>query len=104
MKIKKFEFSVSSYFGSSYSLEYKNELFRYRAQTGDITSITSLNPIFINDYQFEHIAIFQSDSDDADLIVSAERKLHFFKYISRYCKSWKKEYSNNIIYDGTCWE
>ena len=43
-------------------------------------------------------------SIDADLVISEERKLNFFKYISRYCKSWEKEYSHNIVYDGTCWE
>jgi hypothetical protein len=104
MKIRKFEFRIGSYFGSSYSLEYEKGLFLYRAQTGDIITISNINPIFKNDYQFEHIAIFQSDSIDSDLVISEERKLNFFKYISRYCKSWEKEYSYNIVYDGTCWE
>ena len=104
MTIKKFEFSIGAYFGSSYSLEYKKGLFLYRAKTGDIATISNINPIFINDYQYEHIAIFQSDSIDSDLVISEERKLNFFKYISRYCKSWEKEYQNNFICDGTSWE
>ena len=104
MKIRKFEFSIGSYFGPSYSLEYKKGLFLYRAQTGDDSTLSNINPIFINDYQFEHIAIFQSDSFDADLVISEERKLNFFKYITRYCKSWEKEYSTNIVCDGTSWE
>ncbi|MFV8366209.1 hypothetical protein [Flavobacterium sp. XS1P27] len=104
MKIRKFEFSIGSCFGSSYSLEYKKGLFLYRAQTGDESSISIINPIFKNDYQFEHIAIFQSDSFDEDLVISEERKLNFFKYINRYCNSWEKEYSNNIVCDGTTWE
>ncbi|WP_158729051.1 hypothetical protein [Flavobacterium sp. I-STPA6A] len=104
MKIRKFEFNIGSYFGPTYSLLYKSGLFLYRAQTGDESSISSINPIFKNDYQFEHIAIFQSDSFDADLVISEERKLNFFKYIIRYCKSWEKEYSNNIVCDGTSWE
>ena len=104
MTIKKFEFSIGSQFGSSYSIEYKKGLFLYRAQTGDLTTISNINPIFKNDYEFAHIAIFQSDSFDAHLLISEERKLNFFKYITRYCKSWEKEYSNNTVCDGTSWE
>lgn len=104
MKIKKIDFSIGGYFGSSYSLEYKKELFLYRAQTGGESTISIINPIFKKDYQFEHIAIFKSDSIDADLVISEERKLNFLKYISRYCKSWKKEYLDNDICDGTSWE
>jgi hypothetical protein len=104
MKIKKFEFRIGSYFGSNYSIEYKKGLFLYRAQTGSETTISNITPVFIDDYQFEHIAIFQSDSFDEDLVVSEERKLNFFKYITRYCKTWEKEYSNNIVCDGTSWE
>lgn len=104
IKIRKLEFNIGGHFGPSYSLEYKKGLFLYRAQTGDESTIYNINPIFKNDYQFEHIAIFQSDSFDEDLVISEERKLNFFKYISRYCKSWKKEYLNNDICDGTSWE
>lgn len=104
MKIRKFEFSIGSYFGPSYSLKYKKGLFLYRAQTGDENTISNINPIFKNDFQYEHEVIFQSDSFDADLVISEERKLNFLKYISRYCKSWKKEYLNNDICDGTSWE
>ena len=104
IKIRKLEFNIGGHFGPSYSLEYKKGLFLYRAQTGDESTIYNINPIFKNDYQFEHIAIFQSDSFDADLVISEERKLNFFKYITRYCKSWEKEYSNIIVCDGTSWE
>ena len=79
-------------------------MFLYRAQTGGESTISIINPIFKKDYQFEHIAIFKSDSIDADLVISEERKLNFLKYISRYCKSWKKEYLDNDICDGTSWE
>ena len=81
MKIRKFEFSIGSYFGPSYSLEYKKGLFLYRAQTEDDSTVSNLNPIFINDYQFEHIAIFQSDSFDEDLVISEERKLNFLSIL-----------------------
>jgi len=104
MKIKKFEIRIDRYFGDSCSLVYKNKLFLYRGPTGGITTSSCINPIYINDYQFEHIAIFKSDSDDADLVISEERKLNFYNYISRYCKSWEKEYSNPTICDGTSWE
>lgn len=104
MKIKKFEFSIGGYFGSSYFLEYKKGLFLYRAQTDGMTTISDINPIFKNDYQFEHGVIFQSDSIGADLVISEERKLNFCKYISQYCKSWEKEYLSNDICDGTSWD
>ena len=104
MRIKKLQFRIGGFFGSSYSLEYKKGLFLYRAQTDGTTTISDINPIFKNDYQFEHVAICQSDSFDADLVISEERKLNFLKYISRYCKSWKMEYLNNDICDGTSWE
>ena len=103
MKIKKFEFSIDGYFRDSYSLKYKKGVFEYRANVADI-KITNINPVIKNNYHFENVAIFQTDSFDEDLVISEERKNNFYKYISKYCKSWETEYQNYEVYDGTGWE
>jgi hypothetical protein len=103
MKIKKFEFSINGFFRDSYSLKYKKGIFEYRADVFK-RQITTINPVFKNDYHFENVAIFSMDSLDADLIISEERKNNFYKYITKYCKSWETEYQNYEVYDGTGWE
>lgn len=103
MRIKKFEFSIGSYYGNNYNLNYKNGVFEYQAEVDCIT-VSDLNPVFKSDYHFEHVAIFTLDNINADLLISEERKHNFYKYISRYCKFWEKEYSNIEIMDGTGWE
>jgi hypothetical protein len=103
MKIKKFEFSINGYFRDSYSLKYKKGIFEYRADVVE-SKITTINPVFKNEYHFENVAIFLMDSLDADLIISEERKNNFYKYITRYCKSWETEYQDYEVSDGTGWE
>lgn len=103
MKIKKFEFNIDGYFRDSYSLKYKKGIFEYRANVAEI-KITNINPVIKNNYHFENVAIFQTDSFDEDLIISEERKNNFFKYISKYCKSWESDYQNYEVCDGTSWE
>jgi hypothetical protein len=103
MKIKKFEFSIEGYFRDSYSLKYTKGVFEYRADVAE-SKITNISPIIKNDYHFENIAIFQTDSFDEDLVISNERKNNFYKYIKKYCKSWETEYQNYEVYDGTGWE
>jgi hypothetical protein len=104
MTIKKFEFSIGGYFGSSYSIELVDGLFWYRANTDGITTISQINPIYEDNSQFEHEVIVQSDSMDEDLVLSEQRLEHFYKYISRYCKTWQKDYCDNDVLDGTSWE
>ena len=103
MKIKKFEFSIDGYYRDSYSLKYKKGIFEYRADVADII-ITNINPVINNNYHFENVAIFQTDSFDADLNISEERINNFYKYITRYCKSWETEYQDFEVCDGTGWE
>jgi len=102
MKIKKLEFQIGSYFGDNFSLNYKKGIFEYRAAVDRIV-MTELNPVFKNDYHFEHVAIFTLDSIDADLVISEERKHNFYNYISRYCNSWEKDYPDDEVMDGTSW-
>ena len=103
MKIKKFEFSIDGYFRDSYALKYKKGIFEYRANA-DKNQITTINPVCKNDYDFENVAIVSIDSLDEDLIISEERLNNFYKYITRYCKSWKTEYQDYEVCDGTSWE
>lgn len=103
MKIKKFEFSIGSYFGDNYNLKYKKRFFEYKADVDRIV-VSNLDPIFKNDYHFEHVAIFTLDNSNANLVISEERKQNFYKYISRYCKHWDKDYSDMEIMDGTSWD
>lgn len=104
MTIRKFKFSIGGYFSSSYSIELVDGLFLYRANTDGIITISQINPIYENDCQFEHEVIVQSDSIDEDLFLTEERKERFYKYVSRYCKMWQKDYCDNDIFDGTSWE
>ncbi len=103
MRIKKFEFSIDGYFRDSYSLKYKKEIFEYRADVVK-NQITTINPVFKNEYHFKNVAVFSMDSLDADLIISEERKNNFYIYITRYCKSWDIEYQDHDVCDGTGWE
>ena len=80
MKIKKFEFRIDGYYRDSYSLKYKKGIFEYRADVAEII-ITDINPVINNNYHFENVAIFQTDSFDADLNISEERINNFYKYI-----------------------
>lgn len=104
MTIKKFQFSIGGYFGSSYSIKYVDGLFLYRANTDGCNTIIQINPVYENDSQFEHEIIVQSDDLDEDLILTEERIEKFYKYISRYCKSWQKDYCYADILDGTSWK
>lgn len=104
MIIKKFQFSIGGYFGSTYSIELVDGMFLYRANTDGIITISQINPIYENDSQFEHEVIVQSDSIDEDLFLTEERIERFYKYVSRYCKMWQKDYCDNNIFDGTSWE
>jgi hypothetical protein len=104
MIIKKFQFSIGGYFGSSYSIELVDGLFLYRATTDGVTTESQINPIYENDSQFEHEVIVQSDTTDEDLVLTEERIERFRKYISRYCKGWQKDYCDYDVLDGTSWE
>jgi hypothetical protein len=104
MTVKKFQFSIGGYFGSSYSIELVDGLYLYRASTDGLITISQINPIYENDSQFEHEVIVQSDSMDDDLILTEERIERFYKYISRYCKTWQKDYCDKDVLDGTSWE
>lgn len=104
MTIKKFQFSIGGYFGSSYSIELVDGLFLYRATTDGLTTIALINPICEYDSQFEHEVIVQSDNLDEDLVLAEERIKGFYKYISRYCKTWQNDYCDIDICDGTSWE
>jgi hypothetical protein len=104
MKIKKFEFRIAGYFGSTYSIELVDGLYLYRATTEGISTESQINPIYENDLQFEHEVIVQSDSIDEDLVLTEERIERFYKYISRYCKGWQKDYCDYDVLDGTSWE
>jgi hypothetical protein len=102
MKIKKFEFSIDGYFRESYSLKYKKGIFEYRANVHK-NQITTINPVFKNDYDFKNVAIVSIDSLDEDLIISEERLNNFYKYITRHCKSWDTDYQDYEVSDGTGW-
>jgi hypothetical protein len=104
LKVKKFNFNIGGYFGSTYSLELVDGLFLYRATTDGRTTISQINPIYENDSQFEHEVIVQSDSMNEDLVLTEEIIEKFHKYISRYCKTWEQDYANYDICDGTSWE
>ena len=103
MKIKKFEFSIDGYFRDNYALKYEKGFFGYRANV-DTNQITTINPVFKDDYDFENVAVFSIDSLDDDLIISEERLNNFYKYISRHCKSWDTKYQDFEVSDGTSWE
>ena len=85
--IKKFIFSIGGFPGPSYSIEYKNGIFAYRAE-----------PKYNDDL------LLHNDSTSADLEISAKRVDRFYNYIRRYCKHWKKKYSIGPVCDGTYWE
>lgn len=104
MNIKKFQFSIGGYFSPSYSIKYVDGLFLYRANTHGLNTIIHINPVYENDSQFEHEAIVQSDDLDENLVLTKERIDKFYKYISRYCKTWQKDYCDTNILDGTSWE
>jgi hypothetical protein len=104
MNVKKLEFAIGGYGGSSYSLEFKNRLFLYRCTNEDYKVIELINPVIPEDTVpvWEDI-ITKKDSFDADLHISDKKIERLHKYISRYCKTWEKEYKNLDICDGTHW-
>jgi hypothetical protein len=103
MKIKKFKFSIGGYFGASYSLEFKKGVFLYRTNDTEPIILIELPPKNWDFSKVKDSELIQYDSTNEDLIISDEKLILFVKYISRYCKSWDKEYMNNNILDGTSW-
>jgi hypothetical protein len=104
MIIKKFEFGIGGYGGSSYSLEFKNGLFSYRCTNDEYRLIELINPVIPEgtDPDWDDI-ITKKDTFDADVHISDKKIERFHNYISRYCKTWQKEYNNHDICDGTYW-
>ena len=83
MTLKKFEFSIGGYGGSSYSLEFKNGLFSYRCTNDEYRLIELINPVIPegDNPDWDDI-ITKKDSFDADLNIADKKnrttsQLHF---------------------------
>jgi hypothetical protein len=103
MKIRKFKFNIGGYFGASYSLEYKKGMFQYRANEMEPIILIEQPPKNWDFSKVKNSELIQYDSTNEDLKISKEKLTQFVKYVSRYCKSWDKEFMNDEILDGTSW-
>ena len=104
MKIKRFYFYIGGYSGSSYAIEYKDNVFAYSSALDDNYELENFELTVDNPNLSAEAIKAHTDAFSSKLSIEPSEILKFKKYLERYCKNWKKKYSIGPICDGTYWE